>query len=44
LYLILVLEVAIWNGSTYYFEVFADKYAVTHPKKQKQQNYGSTAH
>jgi len=46
LYLVLVLEVAIWNGSTYYFEVFADKYAMSHPKmsKKPQQNYGSTAH
>lgn len=41
IFLILIMEVALWNGATYYFEVFADRYAVSHPKKQKQ-NYGAT--
>lgn len=40
-YLLVILEAAIWNGATYYFEVFADRYAASHPKKQKP-NYGST--
>lgn len=40
LYLIAIVEIALWNGATYYFEVFADRYAASHPKKQKQK-YGS---
>lgn len=35
-YLLVLLNVAIWNGGTFYFEVFADKYAASHPKAPKK--------
>eukprot|EP01038_Epipyxis_sp_PR26KG_P011439 gene11439-15326_t len=32
IYLLMLLCLAIWNGGSYYFQVFADKYAKLHPK------------